>query len=473
MKRWMMLLLMMLMLLPPGTGMAEDAALFPAKGENGLWGYIDRTGAFAIPPQYAEISPWLGRWAAVSADGALWGIVDAEGNAALPQEYVIEWNAGGRALAVYRADSPDIRADWAVPLGAQVCGLFDLATGAFTGFRWKSAALPWVDTPLIPVLGDNHLWGYANLETGEQPIPCQFAEAHEFHEGWAVVQLPPVESDWAGWALVSEEGALVSPPEGLAIDPWSRVSQGLVTVRDLETDTAGYMDTQGRLAIPPRWNEAYPFSGNFGVVENYSGVWACRYVDREGNMVSGVSARPEENGGYEFVNGLTSVFVEDPAGGSSRPGAMNEAGEILFTLPGENVFWLWNFMENGLAWYMEWHPEAGEGWYEQQFYGLADSEGNLLTPSLFSCVDEEGSPFSEGLAPVYLKGAGKYSGGYLDEKGNWAIAPNYWYVGPFENGLAIVKTELNRCAYIDHEGEEVYAWTMQDDSHWWDTGLPE
>ncbi len=471
MKKLLPVMIVLALLMPLCVCMAEDTALFPARGDNGLWGYIDRFGAFVIEPRYERESPWMGRYAAVSEDGRLWGIVNARGGWVMPPEYVITWETGGRAMAVFDADPPDIRADHAVEDGVQVCGLFDLQTGAFTGFRWKSADLHWFDTPMIPVLGDNGLWGCLDLDTGEQ-IPCRFVKIREFNEGWAVAQLPPADGENEGiCVLVSKTGDIVYPPEGLQIKWWSRVGEGLITVWDPGTQSTGYMDVSGKMVIPPHWYRGYPFEENFAVVEDHEGYY--RYIDREDNVLPGINARPEDNGDYGFVNGLTSVFVHDPDSGDTRPGAMNDRGEIVFTLEGKNVCWLWNFMDNGLAWYMEWHPEAGEYWYEYPFYGLVDSEGNKVTDSVFVCIEDEGSPFCEGLAAVFPADDSRALRGYIDETGNWAIAPKYAGAYSFSGGLAYVKTTDGRCGYIDHNGAEVYLWQTEDGLAIWDDGLPE
>ena len=156
-----------LILLPRCAFAAEEAALFPAKGENGQWGYIDRTGAFVIPPQYAQISPWFGQYAAVSEDGELWGIVDAKGDFALPMEYVIDWATGDRAMGVYDTKSPDIKPTYAVTWSDAVCGVFDTQTGFFSGFRWRSADVSsGFDTPWVAVMDDSMTWGFADAATG-------------------------------------------------------------------------------------------------------------------------------------------------------------------------------------------------------------------------------------------------------------------------------------------------------------------
>ena len=473
MKRWILsaaltLALLLLPLCAPAEG--ETGALFPAKGDNGLWGFIDQEGAFRIPPQYEKMSPWMGQYAAVTENGALWGIVDGRGNYALaPGEYLIDWLEDGFShLFRVVSSENELLPEYAQTVGDQAAGFFDGDTGLFSGFQWKAVDFP-RHGDMIPVMdrNENALWGYAERRTGKQAIPCQFANAGDFYGDWAVADLPVWDEYDLETVAVNRDGLILHAPKGCSIAFYSVPKEGLVAILDEKEDRDGYMNLDGEIVIPPRYLDAFPFEGNYAVVEDpegwETGYWF--YIDRQGNQVPGVTARPEGNGGTEFVNGITSVFVD------GKPGAMDEKGNVVFVMEGEELFWLWNFMDNGLAWYMEWHPEAGSGWYEQQFYGLADAEGNRVTGSVFQCVAEEGSPFSEGLAAVSRPDMGLDPAadmGYIDETGNWAIEPRFYSAGKFENGLAFVTYKDGRCGYVDREGNEVYFWNCGEKSAWWE-----
>ena len=473
MKRILCLMLTALFLLPL-LSLAEGEVLFPARGDNGLWGYIDRTGAFVILPQYAAESPWLNGYACVTADSELWGIVDAAGAYALPMEYLVEWAAGGRAIAVFDAKSPDVKPTYAVQWSDTVCGIFDTLTGHFSGFQWLTADPPDSDSPYVPVMDDSMTWGWADAATGDMVIPCQFAYADDFRDGWAMAGLP-YEDETGGDivdVLVSEQGDIVYAPAGLSIDPWNGLGGGLIPVYNAD-DEYGFMDTEGNLVLEPRpeWREVWPFEGNFAVVTDLSsGVF--EFIDRAGNILPGVRALPEGRGGYAFVNGLIAVFVEDPDSGVYFPGAMNEMGQIVFTLPDKNIGWIGNFLCNGLIWYLEERGDMSGYYYEITFCGLMDGQGRRVTDSLYQFYDDEGPEFSEGVAPVFVREDGKLLGGYIDEQGNWFLAPNYKHVTPFENGLAYVKTTDGRGGYIDRGGKEVYLWTTDENLYTWQSDLP-
>ena len=78
------------------SGAAGDEALEPwyiARGENGLFGYIDRQGQWRIGPQFANgDAVFAGRYQLISTDAG-WneyqGIIDRQGAWALEPEYMI------------------------------------------------------------------------------------------------------------------------------------------------------------------------------------------------------------------------------------------------------------------------------------------------------------------------------------------------------------------------------------------------
>lgn len=486
---WLVLCMLLLM---PALADGHPEALYPARGENGLWGYIDATGAFVISPQYTAVSPARGSpmvsglFMAVSDDGERWGLINDGGEEIFPQEYVITWNQWD--FAIYSFDNEDVTAASALSNGMQKAGYFNTNYGEFSGFLWKQIALSDDgNMGLMPVMDDSGLWGYANtdLNTGpyETVIPCQFAEAAAFtvnggevHDwGWAVAGYPPDENGYIEYVLVFSSTAdihVVHPPEGFMLDIHQPVTENKAIIYTRPMDDAsddlqkscGFMDTEGNILwlMEDENIELWPYDGKYCVAYNYLDGHG-RYLNENGHALEGVYARPEGYGGYAFRKGITSVFVED------HPAAMDDEGNILFVMNGEDIYWLWNFMDNGLAWYMERHSETDERW------GLVDRNGNVLTPGDFECYEENGAPFPFGLAAVrYAQGDGLY--GYLNEQGQWAIEPGFYYAGEFqevqEDGVAYVKTAPDRHAYIDIQGKEIYAWTTNDARPYWETDIP-
>ncbi|MBQ4073575.1 MAG: WG repeat-containing protein [Clostridia bacterium] len=463
MKKFAILLLLLAMI--PIISLGESVALFPAKGENDLWGYIDRTGEFIIAPQFDAALEFFGNYAQVKVypivdgekdqyDHDCWGLIDRQGNFVLQPCYTINGNDCGDVTGGRETGILGILYPWDEE--AEECGkmaFFDMETGFLSPFQWQEIHL-WNEkgSPIL-VWDENEMAGYADPETGEMVIPCQFRDADAFYNGWALASLPYEDGNGEEWVLIGIDGAILHAPEGYFLEQHdSRVSEGLIAVYD-ENHIASYMNLEGEIILATGYEgTVYPFHEGFAVV-NYN-----QYMDRNGNILEGITARPEENGGYDFKEGLTSVFYQ------GKPAAMNTDGEIEFVLEEENIFWLWNFMDNGLAWYMEWQMDQGTMWYEQRHYGLIDRQGNDITDGIWICTMEEGSPFSEGLAVVKpMDGQGLY--GYLNEQGELALPTVYEEAQPFKNGLAYVVWDGN-CGYIDREGAIIYSWSQYGEGDW-------
>ena len=83
MKRIFVILVLLLSM--PLTALGEGEGLFPAMGDKGLWGYINRQGEFVVDAQYELATPFYHGYAAVTCGDELWGIIDETGN------YIFPW----------------------------------------------------------------------------------------------------------------------------------------------------------------------------------------------------------------------------------------------------------------------------------------------------------------------------------------------------------------------------------------------
>ena len=80
--------------------------------------------------------------------------------------------------------------------------------------------------------------------------------------------------------------------------------------------------------------------------------------------------------------------------------------------------------------------------------GYVDAAGTLVIPSRF----KRAMPFYEGLASVYVDGAGW---GVIDPSGRFVVDPSFASIGPFSEGLAAAQPSqkyLYRWVYIDRSG---------------------
>ncbi|MBR4539105.1 MAG: WG repeat-containing protein [Clostridia bacterium] len=465
MKKMFALLALMLCLLSfNGAGTEENAPLYPAQGENGKMGYINRAGAWVITPQFDSAGDFRGNYAAVSVCPAdydpetddLWkldcmGIIDREGNFVLPPAYSL---AAGQSGSYFGGKDTGIwlvhrRGDYVwgedeegeeILLQSPLYGFFDIPSGCFSGLKWGNVWHWCSDSRLIPVM-DYGGAGYADRSTGEMVIPCQYFDSDpgNFHEGVASVAY--MDKDWYphDFFLIDENGAEIPLPEGVHSLYASSASEGRIAVEN-DQELTGYADLQGNMVIPPQFLWALEFEDGLALVKFQEGDWG--FIDREGNTVSR-GYQNDGDWGPDYANG---AFVLETA--SDACTVYTVTGEKLFTFTGKTeIFDVRPPMKNGLCWFFEYEIGGDYLW------GLVNLRGEIVSEAQWELTDFEPRDFPEGLQLVMKDG----KWGYIDETGAIALPLIYDRAYSFENGLAWVKIG-NRCGYIDHEGREVFFW---------------
>lgn len=180
----------------------------PAQLPNGLYGFIDSTGAFAIEPQFDFAGAFTENLAPVRSDG-LWGYVSTNGNISIQLEYsdAKNFSDGYAAVETFEAGNTSI-------LQARLLLIldFNLQLQVIFQMDWHQSKpqKPWyIDTFGTPIINpkfsaagpfnDGLAWvmeddyiGYINSD-GEVVIPYQFAEVRPFSEDFAAVRL---SRDW-------------------------------------------------------------------------------------------------------------------------------------------------------------------------------------------------------------------------------------------------------------------------------------
>lgn len=158
--------------------------------------------------------------------------------------------------------------------------------------------------------------------------------------------------------------------------------------RFVDNGKAGYIDSSGRVVIPPK-------------IETYGG-----------------------NDGLEFHDGLVETAVSDGR-------YADRTGNVVI---GNNLYRGWDFSE-GLAVAMR----QGE-----HLWGYIDSSGKFaISPRFESSPSDYVWSFSDGLAMIEVKG--KF--GYIDHTGDFVIKAQFPYASDFSDGMAWVITE-GPCVYM-------------------------
>ena len=443
MKKLLCGLLCLLMLL--GCASAEGY-LYSAKGDNGLWGHIDETGNWVIPPQFDETSIFFAEedYAWIQ-QGDRQGFVSRTGEIRLledTEDPLVDYFSNVWIVMEYYGAESEID---------QRAGFFDPTSGVYSGLQWALVREMASDSRLIPVADENWKWGYVSRDTGELVIPAKYDSDNmgsNFYDGYAVVTFLDEDDDYniVQTLLLDETGKEYPLPEGInAASCDTVISGGLFAVVD-KNGLYGYCNTSGEVVIEPQFAYAFEFEDGYAAVELTDGT--CGVIDQTGNVVMRTTDSlyvQIRHGCYVLPTGEHSFTM------------YSVAGEELFTLQGENIVELWTPEENGLCMYV---VEKGR----QRRCGWVNMQGKIISEAkwTFPEYDQPDVYFPSGLQAVYDIDGTKL-GGYLDESGELAIPLQFSYVSQFYGKLAYVSMEQDdgttRCGYINQQGEWVYSWT--------------
>lgn len=240
------------------------------------WGFIDRTGKFAIPAQYYWADPFsegLARVSVASEVGST-GYIDGGGRFVIPPRltYGATFHEGRAAVIIE--------------------GPCRITNG---GSCTPPAFMPTVSNA-------SYHCRYAFIDRTGQPISdLRFDEAGDFSQGLAPVMIDGM------WGYVDNSGQISLPAEF----QWAgSFSEGLAVVR--QDEKIGFIDRSGRFVIAPRFDAAEDFSEGRALVskEVAPGQWTYRFIDRKGNpaFAGEYSAATSFNHGLAHVSTGKGVF---------------------------------------------------------------------------------------------------------------------------------------------------------------------
>jgi len=268
--------------------------------------------------------------------------------------------------------------------------------------------------------------------------------------------------------VAGDRNAFAIPPE---MGGESSFSEGLAVVK--LNGKYGYMDTQGRVVIPARFDQARSFSEGLALVQ-VNGTWS--FIDRTGNQVitappSTVEIAPFSDGLARFTNEASETGFIDKNGQvviAPQPRYIGSFSEGLATIAVDSKI---GFIDKTGAIVIAPQFEATRDFSDglaavkvrlsdtQSRWGFIDRSGNMVIEPQFYEVQQ----FSEGLAPVNVSG-GNVSGGwgYIDRSGAIVIPGQFRAPEdadrlpalPFRDGLAMVRVG-ERAGYIDRTGRWV------------------
>lgn len=244
----------------------------------------------------------------------------------------------------------------------------------------------------------------------------------EFSEGLAPVRIGGL------YGYVDTSGRMAVPPR---YGYGGRFSQGRAAV--LDGDRWGYIDVSGRGAIPAAFDWAGMFSGGRAAV---AADGAHFFIDTAGNALGRLrfsDTRP-------FSDGLAAVRFGDAEDGAW--GFIDSGGRLAIPP-------LFADVPRGFSGGYAAVVVGGEGGHRA---GFIDTSGGFVTDSLFDAAGD----FSEGLAPVgrgeFARGRFEGTWSYVDTTGARAFAGDFEWAGAFEKGRAMVRARDGSHAFVDRSG---------------------
>lgn len=209
----------------------------------------------------------------------------------------------------------------------------------------------------------------------------------------------------------------------------------LIALKD-STGKYGYHSRRsGRIIIPHKWMEAYPFSEGLAAVKDNNGKWG--FIDKTGSVVL---PNRWEGCFSGFHEGLASV--KDMSG---KWGYIDKRGQLIIPCQWVSAY---EFSE-GMA------VVCGTNFK----YGYIDKQGQVVIPNKWGNAHR----FKEGIASVSGKGIDVINGhcivpqsGYIDKKGSVVIPCRWYHAGDFQDGLAVFSDNTEgKFGIIDKRGNVI------------------
>lgn len=247
-------------------GFGEGQAMVAVGGR---WGSIDRSGKWLIEPQYDKPFRFREGLAAVLVSGKGYGYMDRSGQFAIAPQFNYAYNfSDGRARAQLKGGY----------------GYIDKAgrTVVEPGTEYRISAD--YRNGRAPARAPDKGWGYLGPD-GRFAIEPQFFSAGEFSEGLAAVAVGDFRNHL--WGYVDPAGKLVVPARYQQAEPFSEGLAAVIVPRA----GPGYVNTKGELAIGPLEGvtQVEPFRQGLARVwysartDPATGRWG--WIDRSGKLV--------------------------------------------------------------------------------------------------------------------------------------------------------------------------------------------
>ncbi|HSW12583.1 MAG TPA: WG repeat-containing protein [Solimonas sp.] len=279
---------------------AEGLAPFRLEGR---YGYVDRSGAMAIPARFDKAEGFVDGMALVSAGGQYGGI-----------------DRGGQWLIEPKFSRPFRFSEGlaAVLVSGKGYGYID-RSGKWVIEPQYNYAYNFADGRARVQLKDGY--GYIGRDGKLAIAPsAEFRIGADFHDGRA-----PVRVEGKGWGYLDTEGRLAVAPQFFSAEAYS---EGLAAVAfgDFRDHRWGYVDKAGKPVGMAQYQKAEPFSEGRAAVLLPRRGWG--YVDTRGELLIGPLAGVER--AEPFRNGLARVWFSQRTDASGVWGYVNRDGKRVW-----------------------------------------------------------------------------------------------------------------------------------------------
>ena len=303
-------------------------------------------------------------------------------------------------------------------------------------------------------------WGYADMK-GDVVIPAQYAKCYKFSpEGLAVIY----DQQERQYYFINTKGEKLNTEvkgfklrDGLGFDV-EGFKNGLAMIKLGEK--WGYLDTQGKLAIEAKYDDANDYNDGYAAVKKGGSFFV---LDIRGTEY------PVDGAGIvdikDFSEGMAPFRSAD-----KKFGFIGVDGKVAIPAQYESV----GYFKDGLAWaktadgllgYIDnkgvWviKPQFSAGKEFDKESGLARVKNGerwgyvTRTGEMMYVSDADAwGDFSEGLCD----GSRDKKKGFYDNRGKWVIQPQFDGVRDFKNGFAAAK-QGEKWGIINKEGK----WVIQ------------
>lgn len=459
--------------------------------KGGKYGYIDKTGKEMIAPELdfeigstSKSIPLFVKGYAVFKKNRMTGLIDKTGKEIIPAEYYsVTFNAPSSTVTVYKLENSkyvygllSLQNKTIIPLQyesiyldsnlvivkkAGKYGLLDITgkellppdynslsasardklvvvgkSGSYSLMDLKGTVLFEKPSSVFTLYGIsqglvkcavNSKYGFLDLK-GNEAIITKYDYASEFQSvGLAQVNKKNPNGSYSYSSLygyVDKRGNEVIP---LKYESLGNFKQGLLLVKDPETNRYGFLDKTGKWAIPATFIDASAFTDEgISSVKMTDGKYHC--INTAGKDLGIVNEKSSS-----LPNFLDGLAVQEL---TNLPYILiDKNGKSLKTIA--DCAGVYNFSEN----------IAGVKSASTSLYGFVDIQGKSIAPYDYTGF----TGFTDGVSRVSKSINNKTKYGYLNNKGELFLPVEYDDVQSFRNNWGLLKKDSNYF-FVDKKG---------------------